>query len=51
MKRREYNFIWIGMCTTKEKLTEEEEIEAREVLQKKNCYPVFITFDEIEPYT
>lgn len=51
MKNREYNFIWIGLITTKEKMNEQEEKQAKEVLAKKNCYPVFITLDELEPYT
>ena len=50
MKKKVYNFIWTGIVTTKDKLSDDEKKEARAVLKKKNCYPVFVTLEELEPY-
>ena len=42
-----FNFYWVGIITTENKLTEVEEAKARQVLYDKKCFPVFLTFKEI----
>ena len=50
VRKRTFNFYWIGIITTAEKLTEAEEIKATGALASKYCFPVFMTLDEVEPF-
>jgi len=49
--KKQFNFYWVGGITTAKPLTPEQEQQARAVLKAKNCYPVFFTQEEIEPFT
>ena len=49
-QKKIYNFIWVGIVCTKEKLTEIELVEAKRVLREKNCFAVFYTEEELLPY-
>jgi len=42
-----FNFHWVGILSTENKLSEEEEKQAREVLRQKKCFPIFVTLKEI----
>ena len=45
-----FNFYWVGIVSTETKLTEAEELQAREVLKEKKCFPVFLTLKEIQVF-
>ena len=45
-----FNFYWVGILSTENKLTEEEEKQAREVLKLKKCFPIFVTLKEIQNF-
>lgn len=45
-----YNFKWVGIVATVEKLTAQEEKDIEEQLNAKQSYPLFMTFDELEKY-
>ena len=49
-QRKIYNFIWVGIVCTKQKLTEIELVEAKKVLREKNCFAVFYTEEELLPF-
>lgn len=45
-----FNFYWVGIISTENKLTEAEEANARKVLLEKKCFPVFVTLKEIQNF-
>ena len=45
-----YNFVWVGIVATKNKLSLYEEEQASKVLQEKHCYAIFATEDELRPF-
>ncbi len=49
-QQKKYNFYWVGIISTENKLTEAEETQARMVLKEKKCYPVFLTLNEIKAF-
>lgn len=46
-QKKTFNFYWVGIISTENKLTEAEEQQARKVLLEKKCFPVFLTLKEI----
>lgn len=46
-QQKKFNFYWVGIISTENKLTEVEEAQARAVLKEKKCFPVFLTLKEI----
>lgn len=50
MEKKQYNFKWVGLITTLEELSSLEK-EALEIkFQDQNCYPIFMTAEELGPY-
>ena len=43
-----YNFMWVGIVSCETKLTDQEEEQAIIVFKKQKCYPVFMTFKEVQ---
>ena len=50
VQRKIYNFIWVGIIVTENKMTQYEERLANEALLKKNCYAVYQTTEEMQHF-
>jgi hypothetical protein len=49
-QQRKFNFYWVGIISTENKLTEAEEAQASKVLLEKKCFPLFMTLKEIQAF-
>eukprot|EP00347_Sterkiella_histriomuscorum_P002755 403366928 len=46
---KKYTFLWVGLFTTNEELTNEEKISITEQLKQKSCFPIFVSLHELTP--
>jgi hypothetical protein len=42
-----FNFYWVGIISSENRLTEAEEAQGRKVLLEKKCFPIYMTLKEI----